>query len=124
MHKAESSVNPGRRLALLLVACGAAWAAAAAAAAPPSASTFASGLKNPWGLAFLPDGHALWRVVLSGNKVVSREALFDSLGERIRNVTQGPDGALYLLTDKRAGSIIRVVRQGPERGRVRPASLQ
>ena len=55
-------------------------------------------------------GQALWRVVLDGNKVVSREALFASLGERIRNVTQGPDGALYLLTDNAAGRIVRVAR--------------
>ena len=55
-------------------------------------------------------GQALWRVVLDGDKVVSREALFASLGERIRNVTQGPDGALYLLTDNAAGRIVRVAR--------------
>jgi aldose sugar dehydrogenase len=55
-------------------------------------------------------GQALWRVVLDGNKVVSREALFASLGERIRSVTQGPDGALYLLTDNAAGRIVRVAR--------------
>jgi aldose sugar dehydrogenase len=55
-------------------------------------------------------GQALWRVVLNGNTVVSREALFASLGERIRNVTQGPDGALYLLTDGASGRIVRVAR--------------
>lgn len=55
-------------------------------------------------------GQALWRVVLNGDKVVSREPLFQSLGERIRNVTQGPDGALYLLTDSASGRIIRVAR--------------
>ncbi len=55
-------------------------------------------------------GQALWRVVLNGNAVVSREPLFASLGERIRNVTQGPDGALYLLTDSASGRILRVAR--------------
>jgi aldose sugar dehydrogenase len=55
-------------------------------------------------------GQALWRVVLSGNSVVSREALFASLGERIRAVKQGPDGALYLLTDNSSGRIVRVAR--------------
>jgi aldose sugar dehydrogenase len=55
-------------------------------------------------------GQALWRVVLSGDKVVSREPLFASLGERIRHVTQGPDGALYLLTDSSSGRILRVAR--------------
>ena len=31
------------------------------------------------------------------------------LGERIRDVVQGPDGALYLLTDNVEGRIVRVV---------------
>jgi glucose/arabinose dehydrogenase len=30
------------------------------------------------------------------------------LGERIRDVRQGPDGALYLLTDAANGRILRV----------------
>ena len=55
-------------------------------------------------------GQALWRVVLSGDKVIAREPLFASLGERIRHVTQGPDGALYLLTDNSTGRIVRVAR--------------
>ncbi len=55
-------------------------------------------------------GQALWRIVLDGDKVVSREPLFASLAERIRNVTQGPDGALYLLTDSGSGRILRVSR--------------
>jgi glucose/arabinose dehydrogenase len=54
-------------------------------------------------------GMALWRLVQSGNTVV-REELFKSLNERIRDVRQGPDGALYLLTDNSAGRIIRVAR--------------
>ncbi len=53
-------------------------------------------------------GQALWRLVLDGNTVVSREALYASLGERIRDVTQGPDGALYLLVD--SGRIVRIAR--------------
>jgi aldose sugar dehydrogenase len=55
-------------------------------------------------------GTALWRLVLKGNTVDSREELFKSLGERIRGVTQGPDGALYLLTDSSSGRIVRVAR--------------
>ncbi|MEO8059685.1 MAG: PQQ-dependent sugar dehydrogenase [Burkholderiales bacterium] len=80
----------------------------------PSGLAFYTGSMFPeWqGNLFLGSlaGQALWRVVLSGNSVVSREALFASLGERIRNVTQGPDGALYLLTDSSAGRILRVAR--------------
>ena len=55
-------------------------------------------------------GQALWRIVLDGERVVSREALLTDLGERIRDVRQGPDGWLYLLTDSANGRILRVER--------------
>ena len=51
-------------------------------------------------------GQALWRLQLDGNTVVGRERLLASLGERIRDVRQGPDGRLYLLTD--SGRLLRV----------------
>lgn len=51
-------------------------------------------------------GAALWRVVLNGNTEVSRERLFSELGERIRDVEQGPDGWIYLLTD--SGKLIQI----------------
>ena len=53
-------------------------------------------------------GRALWRLTLDGDTVVQREALFDSLQERIRDVRQGPDGALYLLTDNSDGRVLRI----------------
>ena len=56
-------------------------------------------------------GAALWRIVLGGPQgrtEVARERLLASLGERIRDVRQGPDGWLYLLTD--SGKLLRVVR--------------
>jgi glucose/arabinose dehydrogenase len=55
-------------------------------------------------------GMALWRIVLDGDTVVQREPLFTELGERIRDVRQGPDGWLYLLTDSSAGRLLRVER--------------
>lgn len=55
-------------------------------------------------------GRALWRLVLRDGQVVSREPLLQSLGERIRDVRQGPDGWLYLLTDSDEGRLLRVVR--------------
>jgi aldose sugar dehydrogenase len=55
-------------------------------------------------------GKALWRMVLSGQQVVSRSELYGGLGERIRDVRQGPDGAMYLLTDNSAGRILRIAR--------------
>jgi glucose/arabinose dehydrogenase len=55
-------------------------------------------------------GQALWRLTMNGNEVVAREAMFASLGERIRDVRQGPDGWLYLLTDASNGRIVRIER--------------
>ena len=52
-------------------------------------------------------GSALWRVTLAGTQVVAREALFKDRRERVRDVRQGPDGRLYLLTDGHRGSILR-----------------
>jgi len=55
-------------------------------------------------------GTALWRIVLSPDhqKVLSRERLLADLSERIRDVRQGPDGYLYLLTD--SGKLLKVWR--------------
>ncbi len=55
-------------------------------------------------------GQALWRLTLDGNQVTAREALFTELRERIRDVRQGPDGWIYLLTDNGNGRILRVQR--------------
>jgi aldose sugar dehydrogenase len=51
----------------------------------------------------------LVRLELDGDKVVREERLLRDLGQRIRDVRMGPDGALYLLTDASAGRILRVV---------------
>jgi glucose/arabinose dehydrogenase len=53
-------------------------------------------------------GQALWRIQLNGDTEVARERLLANLGERIRDVRQGPDGWLYLLTD--SGKLLRVTR--------------
>lgn len=50
------------------------------------------------------------RLELAGGKVVREEVLFDELDVRIRDVRNGPDGALYILTPD------RVVRAAPGRG--------
>ena len=50
----------------------------------------------------------LVRLELDGQKVVKEERLFRSLNERIRDVRQGPDGALWLAADNSAGRILRV----------------
>jgi glucose/arabinose dehydrogenase len=39
---------------------------------------------------------------------VGEERLLTDLHERIRDVTEGPDGALYVLTDETDGKLLRV----------------
>ncbi|MEH6951326.1 PQQ-dependent sugar dehydrogenase [Nitrobacter sp. NHB1] len=53
-------------------------------------------------------GKMLVRLSLNGNSVTGEERLLRNLNERIRDVRQGPDGALWLLTDSSAGQILRV----------------
>lgn len=42
-----------------------------------------------------------------------QELLFQELGERIRDVRAGPDGAVWLLTDSPQGRVLRVVPASP-----------
>jgi aldose sugar dehydrogenase len=48
-------------------------------------------------------GEGLQRIVLDGRKVVSEERMFQGRYGRIRDVTEGPDGALYFSTSNRDG---------------------
>jgi glucose/arabinose dehydrogenase len=50
----------------------------------------------------------LARLVLDGEKVVAEEQLLTTLGRRIRDVRQGPDGRLWLLTDHDPGQLLRL----------------
>lgn len=51
-------------------------------------------------------GRALWRLQYDGNRETAREKLLDGLDERIRDVAQAADGALWLLCD--SGTLYRV----------------
>jgi len=54
----------------------------------------------------------LVRLTISGERVVDEERLLTNLQprrERIRDVVQGPDGALYLLTDEDRGRLLKIV---------------
>ena len=42
-------------------------------------------------------------------KVVRENKLLSEVGERIRDVRQGPDGLLYVLTDSRDGKLLRLL---------------
>lgn len=48
------------------------------------------------------------RLSLDGDKVIAEQPLLVDFGERIRDVRQGPDGYLYLLTDDAKGKLLRV----------------
>ncbi len=48
------------------------------------------------------------RLTVVDDTVTAEESLFSDLGERIRDVREGPDGALYLLTDGADGRLLRV----------------
>ena len=50
----------------------------------------------------------LIRLQLDGDKVVHEERLLGELNSRIRDVRQGPDGYLYVLTDEKDGALYRV----------------
>jgi glucose/arabinose dehydrogenase len=50
----------------------------------------------------------LVRLRLDGEKVVKEERMLRGTLGRIRDVRQGPDGNLYLLTDSSAGAILRI----------------
>ncbi|AXK83299.1 PQQ-dependent sugar dehydrogenase [Pseudolabrys taiwanensis] len=49
------------------------------------------------------------RLAMKDGKPAKEERMLQDLAERIRDVRQGPDGALYLLTDNSAGRILRMV---------------
>jgi len=52
---------------------------------------------------------ALVRLVLKADRVVGEERLLADRSERIRSVVQGPEGALYLLTDGANGKLLKIM---------------
>jgi glucose/arabinose dehydrogenase len=50
----------------------------------------------------------LVRLHLTDGRVTDESRYVIEPGERVRNVRQGPDGMIYLLTDSRRGRIIRL----------------
>jgi glucose/arabinose dehydrogenase len=62
-------------------------------------------------------GTQLQRIVLSPTNglPIRRQSLLTELKQRIREVRQGPDGLLYLLTDEEAGALLRIEPAGDGR---------
>ena len=82
----------------------------------PSGMTFYTGDLFPaWKGSLFIGGHQtedLVRLALAGERVIGEERLLTDLKptrERIRDVRQGPDGALYLLTDSSDGRVLKLV---------------
>jgi glucose/arabinose dehydrogenase len=82
----------------------------------PSGMTFYTGNLFPaWKGDLFIGGLAstnLVRLTIKGERVVDEERLLKDLQpkpERIRDVRQGPEGALYLLTDNEKGRVLKVV---------------
>ena len=78
----------------------------------PSGMAFYTGDKFPaWRGSILVGalaGKLVSRLETNGNRVTGEERMLQNLGERIRDVRQGPDGFVYLLTDSRDGRILRM----------------
>lgn len=78
----------------------------------PSGMAFVTGDRYPgWQGSLLIGalrGEALVRLVLDGRQVVREERALEGQG-RIRDVRQGPDGYVYLLTDARDGRLMRLM---------------
>jgi glucose/arabinose dehydrogenase len=53
-------------------------------------------------------GKLVSRLETDGSRVTGEERMLQNLGERIRDVRQGPDGLVYLLTDSSQGRILRM----------------
>ena len=49
------------------------------------------------------------RIELKDGRVVAEHKLLQELGQRIRDVRQGPDGLLYVLTDESDGRLLRLL---------------
>jgi len=79
----------------------------------PSGMMFYTGKLFPaWNGNLFIGGHAtndLVRLTLNGERVTGEERLLTDLKERVRDVRQGPDGAIYVLTDMAQGRILKLV---------------
>jgi glucose/arabinose dehydrogenase len=78
----------------------------------PGALTIYSGELFPeWKGNFFIAGlssKALVRLSLANDRVIGEERLLAERGERIREVVEGPEGALYLLTDGGGGKLLKL----------------
>ena len=60
-------------------------------------------------VAALKEKH-IARLVIEDGRVVGEERLLTDLGDRIRDVAVGPDGAVWVVTDETNGKLVRLYR--------------
>ena len=48
------------------------------------------------------------RMDLEDGQIVAQETLFEEIGQRLRDIRTGPNGALYILTDANPGQVLRI----------------
>jgi glucose/arabinose dehydrogenase len=66
------------------------------------ASVFNAGMKD----------NKLVLLTVDGRRVTSEEWLLMDRNQRVRDVKQGPDGLLYIVTDETAGELWRISPRG------------
>jgi aldose sugar dehydrogenase len=91
--------------------------------APSGAQFYAGGAFPEWENNLFVGGlkeRALVRLVLENEKVVAEEHLLSDRGQRIRDVRQGPDGALYVVTDESNGELWKIVPRSQKKPAARP----
>ncbi len=79
--------------------------------APASLAIYSGKMFPEWKGDFLIGGlasTALVRLVVRNDRVVGEERLLHDRGERIRDAVEGPDGAVWLVTDGDPGKLLRV----------------
>ena len=78
----------------------------------PSGAQFYTGSAFPaWRNSLFVGGMKdkdLVRLTIANDRVTGEERLLADRGQRIRDVRQGPDGALYVVTDAENGELWRI----------------
>jgi glucose/arabinose dehydrogenase len=57
-------------------------------------------------------GLQLVRLEIEGERVIAEEKLLRDRCRRIRDVRQGPDGLIYVITDEANGEVLRISPAG------------
>ena len=82
--------------------------------APSGAQWYAGGMFPEWRGNLFVGGlvaKALVRLEMENDRVAGEEHLLKDRGQRVRDVRQGPDGALYVVTDEDSGELWRITRR-------------